>query len=307
MNKINGAALALLLLAQNTSAEPKIVGLVPARNEAHIIAQCLRALSLYTDAIVYLDDASEDDSVEIVESLAESCHIENIITKATWYRDEPGDRNKLLEAGRAIGGTHFIVIDADELFTANCLDDNMLRNQILALNPGDVLRLNWIQLWRSVFNYRFDNSVWTWNYKDFIFADDGQCSYSSEFIHTRRTPNLCGNVYTIQGYTFGVMHFQFVNWNNLLIKQHWYKCLEKVRTPQKPDAAINERYRASTDETNLGLQPSPYAWFANYPFFSASVYALADTWRKQQVNNWFEQFGPGYFSGLAIWDIDWSL
>jgi hypothetical protein len=211
----------------------------------------------------------------------------------------------LLTAGRAIGGTHFVVIDADEVFTANCLDNTMLRNRILALNPGDTLVLNWIQLWRSTKNYRFDSSVWTWNYKDFIFADDGTCSYNSEFIHTKRTPTMNGKVYIIQGYTYGVMHFQFVNWTNLLIKQAWYRCLEKIRDPQKPDAEINDRYHPSKNETDLGLMPTPSEWFANYSFFDTTIYNTIDEWRKRQVFGWFSQYGIQYFKGLDIWDVDW--
>ena len=183
----------------------------------------------------------------------------------------------------------------------------MLRTRILQLNPGEILRLNWIQLWRSPNNYRFDNSVWTWNYKDFIFADDGAGSYNSGFIHTKRTPDAHGRVYTIEGYTYGVMHFQFVNWSNLLLKQAWYRCLEKIRSPQKPDAAINALYRPSKDESNIGLQPAPSVWFANYEFFNSSVYFIPDSWRKKQVNEWFKLYGTAYFKGLDIWDVNWNL
>ena len=170
----------------------KIVALVPARNEGPRIAFCLRALACYADAIVFLDDCSDDDTVAVVESLAAECRVEKILRKKKWHRDEPGDRNALLQAGRAIGGTHFIILDADEAFTANCADNQFLRRLILALEPGDNLAMNWIQLWRGVGQYRFDNSVWTWNSKAIIFCDDGRCSYSSEFIHT---PGACaGNL-----------------------------------------------------------------------------------------------------------------
>lgn len=101
----------------------KIVGLVPARNESKIISQCLPALALYTDAIVFLDDCSDDDTVQVVQSLQSECSIERVIQKTKWHRDEPGDRNALLQAGREIGGTHFIAQDADEMFTANCTRD----------------------------------------------------------------------------------------------------------------------------------------------------------------------------------------
>jgi len=290
----------------NLQAESKIVGLLPARNEEPFIEQCLRGLALYTDAIVYLDDASTDNTLAIVENLAEELNIERIIAKETWYRDEPGDRNKLLQAGREIGGTHFIVIDADEMLTANFLENNLLRRKILALKPGEKIRLTWIQLWRSLDRYRYDNSVWTNNYKDFIFCDDGKCSYSSEFIHTPRTPHTNKSIYTIAGYKHGMMHFQFVNWRNLLIKQAWYRCLERIRQPNKSTKAINDRYAPSKNEKGLGTKPSPTNWFEGYDFFDPTVCEQPEGWREQQVLGWFDQYGENYFAGLDIWDIDWD-
>ncbi len=285
----------------------KIVGLVTARNEANIIEPCLRSLSLYTDAIVFLDDASEDNTVEIVKNLANDCNIEAIIKKDKWHRDEPGDRNRILQYGRKIGGTHFIVIDADEMFTANCAKNNFLRHKILELQPGERISLVWIQLWRSVHNYRFDDSVWTNNYKGIIFCDDGKCSYESAFIHTPRIPqSLSGRLKVIPGYTFGLLHFQFVNWRNLLIKQSWYRCLERIREPGKSTEKINALYAPSKDENNLKLKPAPAEWFAGYMFFDESRYNLPDHWRETQVLNWFNEYGLDYFSDLDIWDIDWG-
>jgi len=288
------------------SGRPRIIGLVPARNEKNIIAQCLRALSLFTDAIVYLDDASTDETSDIVASLAQELRIERIIRKKEWVRDEPGDRNALLNAGRALGGTHFIVIDADEVFSANLLADQGLRQAILSMKPGDRLAMNWIQLWRSTEQFRFDRSVWTWNYKDIIFCDDGRCSYSSEFIHTPRVPeNLSGTRAILEGYDAGLLHFQFVNWRNLLLKQAWYRCLEHIREPSKPAREINSRYAPSKDEEGLGLQPAPSGWFDGYPFFDRSLYDLPDCWREEQVLDWFEKYGREHFAGLDIWDVDW--
>ena len=274
----------------------KIVGLVAARNEEHTIGQCLRALSVYTDAIVFLDDASEDDTVQVVESIADECRVEHILKKSAWHRDEPGDRNALLEAGRKAGGTHFIVLDADEMFTANCAEQNYLRKQILAMTPGEMLSMVWIQLWRSVDNYRHDNSVWTDNYKVFAFCDDGVCRYESAFIHTSRHPHqLTGNTITLPGYTYGVLHFQFVNWRNLLVKQAWYRCLERIRLPEKPAQEINALYAPSKDEKELKLKAAPQNWFAAYDFFDPSIFSTpaAGTERLQLLH------GPDRPSGFC--------
>ena len=288
--------------------KPKIVGLVVGRNEAPRLSFCLRALAKYTDAIVYLDDSSEDRSVEVVQSLSTECRVERILRKDRWHLDEPGDRNLLLSAGRKIGGTHFVAIDADEAFTSNCAEEGFLRRLILSLLPGDQIAVNWIQLWRDVRQYRHDNSVWTWNYKGVIFCDDGQCAHSSEFVHTPRVPaNLSGQSYRLPGYVHGLMHFQFVNWRNLLVKQAWYRCLERVRYPEKTAAAINGRYAPSKDEIGLGLRSAPAAWLSGYPFFDLAIVESPEWWRERQIRQWFEQYGTAHFKELDIWDLDWSV
>jgi glycosyltransferase involved in cell wall biosynthesis/predicted O-methyltransferase YrrM len=287
------------------SRPTKIVGLVPARNEEARIEFCLRALAQFTDAIVYLDDCSTDETVARVEQIARDCRVERILRKPQWFRDEPGDRNRLLQAGREIGGTHFIVLDADEAFTANCQDQQMLRRLILSLPPGEQLAMTWIQLWRSLDYYRHDTSVWTNNVKSIAFRDDGRCSYESEFIHTARVPtNLAGARVALPGYEFGLLHFQFVNWRNLLIKQAWYRCLERIRDPQKPAGTINALYAPSQDESALGLKPALRSWFT-YPFFDPAVADAPDLWRKTQIEAWLDQYGLDFFKSLDIWEINW--
>lgn len=289
---------------RKAKTSPKIIGLIPARNEAGVIKQCLQALSLYTDAIVYLDDASDDNSVEVVESIAAECKVQKIIKKTVWLRDEPADKNALLEAGRALGGTHFIVIDADEMFTANCLEDNFLRTRILALQPGERLMLNWLHFWKSPSHYRCD-AAWQKRCKDFVFCDDGICSYNSEFIHTNRTPtNLSGRVLTIEGDTYGMLHFQFLNWSNVVIKQSWYKILERIKTPEKSIAAINQRYQFSMDDSDVVVREVPSAWVKGYGFYDASVFDVQEQWRSAQMRQWIKQYGRDYFQGLDFWGLD---
>ena len=363
---------------------PKIVGLMAVRNEAQIIANSLQALSLYTDEIIVLDDASTDNTVAVVKSLQVECHITKIIEKEHWYRDEPGDKNKLLAAGRAIGGTHFIMLDADEIFTANLLENNLLKNKILALKPGDKLTVTLINLWRSPDFYRYDSSVWSGCAADVIFCDDGKCAYDSAFLHTPRTPaDLVGTVYDLalddhifdiqrsitkqlngcffygaiehldsfsnvqlerclkdqlfnyhkaqtealdfcrvsflhegnyssvschhRDFTAGLMHFQFVNWDNLLIKQAWYRCLEKIRDPNVNITEINRKYGESKQELDLRCLPIPASWFIGYQnFLDKKVYLKAESWQKKQVLQWFKQYGQEFFKDLDIWDIDWA-
>jgi glycosyltransferase involved in cell wall biosynthesis len=362
---------------------PKIVGLMAVRNEAQIIANSLQALALYTDAIVVLDDASTDNTVAVIKSLQTQCCIAQIIEKESWYRDEPGDRNKLLAAGRAVGGTHFIMIDADEIFTANLLENNLLKNKILALKPGDKMTVTWINLWRSPDAYRYDSSVWSGGEVDAIFCDDGKCGYDSAFIHSPRSPaNLMGTKYDLvldhnsfdflnnflkntkrelvggdigqkkarnnlqvqrclrdlienrgmnsdqavnaclycflfkpdsrfgcyrRDFTAGLMHSQFVNWENLLIKQAWYRCLEKIRNSDIDIAKINKTYGESKSEIDLRVLPTPENWFKGYDnLIDKTVYQKAKSLYKPQVLQWFALYSSAYFKELDIWDINWS-
>lgn len=354
--------------------EPKIIGLVPVRNEVETISQILKALSLFVDGIVVLDDASDDGTPDVIKSIAKYCKIEKLIEKKEWYRDEPGDANLMLQEGRQLGGTHFIRLDADEMFTANLLDDNWLRNKILELKPGDKYVMTWIQLWRSPYKYRFDSSVWSSTSGDFIFCDDGKCFYESAFIHTSRTPqNLSGQKiylskhksalfrgllkdnallsklsFMVDGlerfvveefgenlnhkqvieavkkcrslsssdpnyfnryrnsFSCGVMHFQFVNWDCLLAKQAWYRCLEKIRNPNIDVDNINRVYGESKNEEGLNLREAPLHWFKNYTiFYDPNIFTKKTSWHKKQILSWLKLYGLDFFKDLDIWDISW--
>jgi len=286
------------LVPPSRSASPRIIGLVPARNEEDKVEFALRALAKFTDAIVFLDDCSTDATVQIVRDLSEACRIEKIIEKPVWHRDEPGDRNRLLAAGRELGGTHFVVIDADEAFTANFLDGDALRKRILSLKPREQLSLRWIHLWRSVDQYRTDAPVWSERYKRCIFCDDGRAEYQSKFIHTSRIPKMKGKRIKIDDKNFGLLHFQFVNWENLELKQRWYRWLEKVRDPDKSVEAINNKYANSVDESGLLLADTPASWFDGYTFFDRAVFDIPDNWRVVQMREWQQQYGEEYFDGL---------
>jgi glycosyltransferase involved in cell wall biosynthesis len=287
------------LLPQSRVATPKIIGLLPARNEEEKIGFALQALAKFTDAIVFLDDCSTDKTVQVVSDLSEVCRVEEIIEKPVWYRDEPGDRNRLLAAGRALGGTHFVVIDADEAFTANCLEGQFLKKQILSLKPREQLALRWVHLWRSVDHYRVDAPVWSDRYKRCIFCDDGKSEYKSKFIHTSRIPKMKGKRIKLEREDMGLLHFQFVDWPNLELKQRWYRWLERIRDPEKTVEAINKKYARSVDESGLLLAETPESWFEGYAFFDRAVFDIPDNWRVVQMREWQKEYGEEYFDGLA--------
>jgi len=277
------------------------------KNEAPKIEFCIRALSMYCDSIVYLDDNSEDESLSLVEALSQECNVEHIIRKTDNLFHETIRRAQTLAAGRALGGTHFVVIDVDEAFTANCLDHAFLRRKILDLSPGDSLEVPYFELWRSVKHYRDDQSIWGNKSMIIAFADDGMSTYPEKFIHLHNMPSgLKGQRHRLETREHGLMHFQFVNWRNLLVKQSWYRCLERINDPSKSVKAINALYAPTKDETGVRLSSVPDAWMRQYPFFDERRLHETETWRERQILGWFEDFGVAYFQDLDIWDVEWG-
>lgn len=271
---------------------------MPARNEGNKLRASLKALAYYTDAIVYLDDCSTDHSLEIVESCRAECRIERILKNNAWRRDEPGDRNLLLQAGREIGGTHFIVIDADEIFTSNLRVNNLLRKEVLKLAPGQALSMPWIHLWRGADRYRLDGRRGALRTKAFAFCDDGKVSYISDFIHTPRVPTSRRRRTRKLGLPYGLIHFHCVNWDNLELKQKWYRWMERVERPDRSLAQINARYAGAFDEKEVQTALSLSEWFENYPDLDIASFSLPDQWRLDQIKEWEAAKGTAYFEGL---------
>ncbi len=340
-----------------TTKPNKIVGLVQARNEADIIEQCLRSLAVYTDAIVLLDDNSCDKTALIAQQLSRELTIEHIIKQpySGWEKtSESANRQTLLDAGRAIGGTHFILIDADELFMAPCsknIDDhkkvivdsrqsdetsrgtNWLRTQILTLKPGQYISFPMVNVWGNTSVYRDDKFCSprdnTWRKKPIIFYDDGKCSYlnnstnlhnihTTNMLHASRIPRnlLCWEPkreLIVRDINHGIIHFKWVNFENILNKKIWYMMLEYIRAHEhwsnhdqnKIAHIINNFYNnrefknMMPEEQNILLKPVPKSWY-DYPFFDATCYTKLNQSRQCDIARWLETYGTDYFSRLDL-------
>ncbi len=312
----------------------KIVGILAAHNESTIIATSLLTMACYTDAIVVLNDASQDRTLEIIESLKKTCNIEKILHKKEWVRDERADKNNLLYAGREIGGTHFILLDADELFMATCQENNWLRNKILRLKPGQILKFPMINVWDSIHYYRNDELCnplsWKWHAITGVLCDDGVCNYDdnpswgpSGIMHISRAPanRHCKN-YTpaiiVADLNLGLLHFKSVNLQDINVKKVWYMCLEfiKIREDENNMDSIAEKaHNINTfyhnefasilcDQSAITISPVPKSWIA-YPWLEKTEFKEINIYRKNDIIHWINTYGPDYFTLLDIWNIDW--
>ena len=74
------------------------------------------------------------------------------------------------------------------------------------------------------------------------------------------------------------MHFQFVNWDNVSVKNAWYKCLEHIRT-NKSVQEINNIYGVATKPETVGLKEVPAAWLKTIDF-NHTIFEKEEKWRK---------------------------
>jgi glycosyltransferase involved in cell wall biosynthesis len=113
----------------------KIITLVPVKNEAWILRFSLKNFCSFSDEVIILDDGSEDESKEI---MYEYKNVKIVpFKKKEAFVDMSLRRNILLEEGRKSGGTHFIFLDADEIFSENFTLN--IRTHLQLMKKGEVL------------------------------------------------------------------------------------------------------------------------------------------------------------------------
>jgi len=287
----------------------KLVGLMAARNEQWIIGPSLSAALQFVDEIVVLDHASTDETPGIVGALSEAHpgRVQRIEWKGRHY-NESAIRQALLEAGRARGGTHFFLIDADEMLTANLLES--ARSEINSLAPGEGLELMWLAMWGSPGCYRDDDSVWSNNTKLFAFADGPGVEHTAledgYDIHLQ-APRGLAKPYRrpmADQREGGVMHLQFANRRRLIAKHAWYKMAELVRFPGRQSVGEVDRvYSQALNEVGLRTTPVDPSWWSAYGDARASLRLDDEPWHEREVLRMWQEHGAGAFDGLELWGL----
>ncbi len=108
-------------------ARPRLVSLLPVRNGAPYLPRHLASASVYADAIVALDDGSNDDTRELLD---DDPLVKVILANPSRpsYRgwDDAANRNRLLEAASELNPEWVLFLDADESIPSD--DGDALRS-----------------------------------------------------------------------------------------------------------------------------------------------------------------------------------
>jgi glycosyltransferase involved in cell wall biosynthesis len=290
-------------------APVKTVALMKVRNEEWVLGCSLPAALLAADEVVILDHASTDRTPAIIERTAElyAGRIHRLTHDDPEWT-EAAIQQRMLDAGREAGGTHFLIIDADEVITGNILF--ALRNWLHALRPGQGLATPWIAMWNSLDHYRDDESVWGRNFNLLGFRDGPNIRYAGDDdgydLHTRWPRGLEGENFCrlTSPHEGGVMHLQFANRRRLVAKHAWYKMTETVRFPgRKPAEEIDALYNQALDETGLQRTHAGRDWWAPYRSLIREINMEVAPWHEEACREMWAEHGAETFDRLELWGV----
>lgn len=316
------------------SGEKKIVALFEARNVEPSISFFLKAIHPVVDSVIILDDHSTDASRAKIFEYNQGCNaqsqrplVEILLNKTgEWVREELFDRQALLEAGRSVGGTHFVLLDYDEFFSSNCVSNGVLRKEIMNLQGGESLYLPWIELWRSSHFHRVLPDDPHMNFlvrrQIVIFADDRTSHYTQQnsqarilglnsrnsTLHVLRCPRtICPKPakYSGPGSDTGyaksvkrlpncaIMEARFMNLNNVLLKAAWYEALGRVvgaRDGATSGKMITKLFPNNGPESSrreiAHLATVSSDWLYSRLPNVTSVYGRIEVWRAEELLRW---------------------
>ncbi len=275
----------------------KIIALLPVKNEGWILPTYLSSVKKIVDKIISIDDGSTDNSKKILQNAGALVYENKKIVKSGWA--EHSIRQKLLQLGREHGGTHFICLDADEIFSENFIKNG--RQSIKNLKPGQKLFFRWVNLWKSTQEYRNDSSPFGKVIKDFIFCDDKNSLHDYAFLGVGRTPGKASPEKSIfwpekEGV---IIHFQFSAWKMTQLKQAWYRCSELIKADRNVKR-INNTYAISLDNPTAKLSPIPPKWLDG---IELPKNIPQTSWHLDKILDWFDEYGIEFFEPLQIWHI----
>ncbi len=275
-----------------------VICLIPTRNNASLLPRCLQSASLWADHIIVCDQMSTDSSREIALSFPKVKLIDN---PSEEYNESVRQKLLINEARKIEGQRLFIALDADEIFTPNILYSSEWKT-ILNSKPGTIFKFQWANFGPNL-SYMWLGYHFPWGY-----MDDGYEHEENKVIHSGRIPIPAGHDFiTIN--QIKVIHFQFSNWNKMLVKHCYYQCLEKTLYPKKSSVDIFRTYHHMYAITDSQKDPIPNDWIKEYDRLGidiTSVYHETKDWFDVQVLKLIKKHGANKFKKLNIWSINWA-
>ena len=297
---------------------PKVIALTATRNEDWVLGLSLRVSLSYCDAVVITDHCSGDRSGQIIRDVQAEFPERRISVRRSEDEEwrEMDVRQEMLDRGRRLGGTHFIIVDADEVPTGNLFAD--LRAFALSPARGGYVSLPMISTYHAPGVFRWDgpwgdDSRIPWGFCDAAGLrwkpSHWRLKRSSDYQLHRRTPRKAVDrgLMVAGKDAGGLFHLQFVNKTRLQAKAAWYKMIETLRYPGKRSPAdLNRLYDWTLREDEATqVYGVPASWWAPYAQKGWLRHFTPDapSWHASEARNLAARHGLERFSGLDLHGI----
>jgi len=280
----------------------RLIGMMPVRNEAHVLGLSARAALRWVDELLILVHASTDGTDRIAKDLtAEFPSRAFVCFDADPKWREMEHRQHLLTGARQRGATHFAIIDADEILTGNLI--GCIREQIEQLRPGHILQLPGYNLRGSIHRYH-STGVWANRFFSMAFRKDDKANWSGDRFHHREPAGFanipCRPITHGQG---GILHLWGSDERRLIARHALYKVTERVRWPEKPVADIDALYSMAIKDPGWKYADTDPGWWAPYADVMRHLNYAGEPWQTAECQRLVAERGTEYFAGLDLFGI----
>jgi len=267
----------------------RLIALTICRNSAWSIEAVAGHALTYCDHLVALCHACTDGTEDILRGLGDKV---TVVTEKGNDWKEMNNRQRTLETGRALGGSHFLILDDDEILTANMVPG--IRKLALQLEEGMIWQMPMYNCWRSLDQVRCDpGSPFAITWKSTIFRDSPDLHWESrkgyQHHHTHPYGSNASRWYPKDG---GWLHFQHAYWPRLVVKQCWYMAMELCRYGK-----IRANYLGTLNEKGLETRLVPQGW---WPDVKDKINLEAVPWQLGELRQMVEDRGPEFFERHRI-------
>lgn len=266
--------------------------LTPVKNESWILETFLSATSLWADLIIILDQNSTDNSVAIAKKFPKV----KIIHNEDIYLNEFRRQNMLIESAREHGTNNLLfALDADEIFTSEIQNSEILNN-LHSFKEGTAFAFEWINIDPSFQKY------WIQRMQPICFKDDGKTiDQNQRLIHRTRVP--IENKEVILQREPKVLHFQYLNWENMQLKQEWYQCHEIVYNQDLSQIYLYRKYNHMYKNARSYKQLNR-KWIDDYLDKGINLIELKkfeiNEWRIIEIDKFILKYGKEFFKEIIF-------
>ena len=265
-----------------------LIGLMTTRNGGWCLGASVRALLAACDGVVVLDHAwtETDDTLDVLEGITGDL---SILTEPdpTWHEGAFHERTRA--AAQAMGATHYLLIDEDEVISASLAP--LLRAACTTLGPRDAVTVPWLTLVDDLHHYR--RGGWGTDSYPVLFGADVRWEPGRPLLRDGRLPTGVQHLHSLE--VGGLLHLHELPASRAGVKRAYYRMLETL-TPARSIAAIEQSYAAPTLPRPV-LNLPPEAWPAGLEQY---IDLTRPDWRASACQRLWQTHGAARFAGLDL-------